>query len=95
MTEVVPAARQHEAVDRLASELRAIALDLLGLYDADELPPDNAAWVRTTIESAIAGICGPAISELARHLHARLAVAPVETLRKIEQAAFRHEAGYV
>ena len=86
--------RQVEARSRLAFELRAIALDLLGLYEAEELPRECAAWLRTTIETAVSSISGPTVSALTSHLRSELAVAPVEVARRIDQAKRRHEAGF-
>ena len=87
-------AREQEARSRLGAELRAIALDLIGLYDSEELPAHCAAWVRTTIEAAVAGIHDPAVAAIAGHLRAQLAVAPPDIARLIDQARRRHEAGF-
>ena len=86
--------RQHEASARLEAELRSIALDLLGLYDSEELPPECDAWVRSTVEAAVAGICDPAVAGVAGHLRKELAAAPADIVRRIGQAKRRHEVGF-
>jgi hypothetical protein len=90
----IASARQLEARHRLASELRMIALDLLGLYEAEEMSGECARWVRTTIESAVAEICDPAISTLTHRLAAELRVAPSDVARRIDLTRRRHEAGF-
>jgi hypothetical protein len=90
----ITSARQLEARHRLASELRMIALDLLGLYEAEEMSGECARWVRTTIESAVAEICDPAVSTLTRRLAAELRVAPSDVARRIDLTRQRHEAGF-
>jgi hypothetical protein len=69
-------------------------LDLLGLYEAEELPRECAAWVHTTIETAVSSLCHPAVSALTRHLRSELAVAPPDIARRIDEAKRRHEAGF-
>jgi hypothetical protein len=71
-----------------------IALDLLGLYEAEEMSGECARWVRTTIESAVAEICDPAISTLTHRLAAELRVAPSDVARRIDLTRRRHEAGF-
>jgi hypothetical protein len=85
--------RQVEARRQLDSELRAIALDLLGLYEAEELPRECALWVRTTVEAAVSEVSEPAVSVLALRLRSALRAAPTDVARRIDAARLRHEAG--
>ncbi|HEY7024549.1 MAG TPA: hypothetical protein VH371_06295 [Candidatus Limnocylindrales bacterium] len=94
MPHLISLAKQLEARSRLASELRALALDLLGLYQPEDVPPDCAAWVRATVEAAVSDACDPAISALTRRLNAELRVAPPYFARRIDDARLRHEAGF-
>ena len=91
---LITTSRQLEARNRLDAELRAIALDLLGLFQADELPGDCAVWVRTTIEAAVSEVSEPAVSVLALRLRSALGDAPPEVASRIGVARLRHEAGY-
>ena len=91
---LISIARQREASRRLAAELRALALDMLGLYDSEELSPEGAAWLRSTIEEAVARICDPAVSTIARQLSSQLPAAPPGTAHRIDQARHRHDAGF-
>ncbi len=92
---MITTSSQFEARSRLDSELRAIALDLLGLFQADELPGESAAWVRTTIEAAVSEVSDPTVSVLALRLRSALKGAPADVASRIDAARLRHEAGYV
>ena len=91
---MITTSRQLEARTRLDDELRAIALDLLGLYRADDLPGECAAWVRTAIEAAVSEVSDPTVSVLALRLTSALGAAPTDVARRIDAARLRHEAGY-
>lgn len=91
----ITTSRQLEARSRLDAELRAIALDLIGLFQADELPGEYAAWVRTTIEAAVSEVSDPTVSVLALRLRSALKDAPADVASRIDAARLRHEAGYV
>lgn len=91
---VITRARQAEARNHLAAELRAIALDLLGLYEAEEMPRECATWVRTTVEAVVAEVCEPALASLTRSLTSELRQAPAEVARRIDRTRLRHEAGF-
>jgi hypothetical protein len=90
----IPHTRQMDARSRLRSELRGIALDLVGLYQVEEMPRECATWVRTTIEAAVAEVCDPTVAALTRRLSAELLVAPADVARRIDMARRRHEAGF-
>ncbi len=94
MPPTITTSRQIEARSRLDAELRAIALDLLGLFQGDELPGECAAWVRTTIEAAVSEVSEPAVSVLALRLTSALGDAPRYVSSRIDAARLRHEAGY-
>ena len=91
---MITTSRQLEARSRLDSELRAIALDMLGLYEGEELPPECAAWVRTTIEVAVSEVSDPAVSMIALRLRSALGLAPADVARLIDAARLRHEIGF-
>jgi hypothetical protein len=86
--------KQVEARKPLASELRALALDMLGLYQPEDVPAECAAWVRTTVEAAVSDVCDPAIAALTRRLNAELRLAPSDVARRIDDARLRREAGF-
>jgi hypothetical protein len=83
------------AQGRLERELRAIAVDLLGRCQPDELPHDCAAWLATAVEEAVTRVCGSSLSALAETLDARLEAAPPWIARRLREAEVRHDAGYV
>ena len=76
-------------------ELRAIAIDLLGRSQPDELPSDCAAWLATTVEAAVTGVCDASLTALAEALDSRLVTAPRWVVRRLNDAEVRHDAGYV
>ncbi len=84
-----------EARSRLESELRAIAIDLLGRPQPDELPSDCATWLATTVEAAVTGVCDSSLTALAEALDSRLGTAPRWVVRRLDDAEVRHDAGYV
>jgi hypothetical protein len=83
------------AHDRLRSELRAIAIDLLGPFASDELPSDVSAWIDGATESAVASVCDASLSGLIDALESRRAAAPAAVLHRLDDAAARHDAGIV
>lgn len=84
-----------EARSRLESELRAIAVDLLGRSQPGELPNDCAEWVASTVEAAVARVGASSLAALAQALDARLDVAPPGVARRLHEAEVRHDAGYL
>ena len=84
-----------EARSRLETELRAIAIDLLGRCQPDELPSDCAAWLATTVDAAVTRVCDSSLSALAEALDSRLGAAPPRVARRLDEAEVRHDAGYV
>ncbi len=80
---------------RLESELRAIAVDLLGRCQPDELPSDCAAWLASAVDVAVARVCDPSLSALAEALDSRLGSAPPRVAKRLDDAEARHDAGYV
>ncbi|HEY3524544.1 MAG TPA: hypothetical protein VGK63_12665 [Candidatus Limnocylindrales bacterium] len=80
---------------RLESELRAIALDLLGPFPSDELPADVAMWIDAAAESAVTSVCDASLSRLIEALDTRRATAPPIVLRRLDDAAARHDAGII
>jgi hypothetical protein len=81
------------AQSRLTSELRSIAVDLLGPYESDELPADSARWMDATIESVVSAVCNGTLAALVSALEARLAGAPLEVARQLDELRVRHDAG--
>ena len=82
------------ARSRIEGELRAIAIDLLGPYGSDELPAECAAWVHTTIETAVSGVGDSSLASLANALDTLLATAPPDVARRLDEARIRHDAGF-
>jgi hypothetical protein len=83
------------ARSRLESELRAIAVDLLGRCHPGELPSDCADWLAATVDAAVAGVCDSSLAVLAQTLDSRLDAAPEGIARRLEEAEVRHDAGYI
>jgi hypothetical protein len=79
---------------RLSADLRAIAMDLLGVNDSDDLPPDCADWVAATTRAAVAGVSQAALDGLVEVLDSLLLDAPPDVARRLDEARIRHEAGY-
>ena len=90
----ISATRVAGARGRLACELRLIALDLLGLYESDELPGECANWVRITVDAAVELTCDPTLSSVVTHLRSELETAPADVTGRIDEARRRHEAGF-
>ena len=83
------------ARSRLETELRAIAVDLLGRCQPGELPSDCADWLATTVEAAVAHVCDSSLAVLVQTLDSRLDAAPRGFARRLEEAEARHDAGYI
>ena len=83
------------ARSRLETELRAIAVDLLGRCQPGELPNDCAEWLATTVEAAVTRVCDSSLAVLAETLDSRLDAAPRRIARRLEEAEVRHDAGYI
>jgi hypothetical protein len=84
-----------QARSRLQSELRAIAVDLLGRCQPDELPSDCAAWLAETVEAAVERVSDSSLSALVETLDSRLDSVSPRIARRLYQAEVRHDAGYV
>ena len=84
-----------EARNRLETELRAIAIDLLGRCQPDELPNDCAAWLATTVDAVVRPVLDSSLSALAEALDSRLGAAPPRVGQRLDDAEVRHDAGYV
>ena len=80
---------------RLEREVRAIAVDLLGRCQADDLPDDCAEWFANTVDDAVTRVCDSSLTALADTLDARLAAAPSWIARRLREAEARHDAGCV
>jgi hypothetical protein len=83
------------ARSRLETELRAIAVDLLGRCQPGELPNDCAEWLAATVEAAVSRVCDSSMAVLAETLDSRLDAAPPGIARRLEEAEVRHDAGYI
>jgi hypothetical protein len=83
------------ARSRLETELRAIAVDLLGRCQPGELPTDCAEWLATTVEAAVTRVCASSLAALAETLDTRLDAAPRGIARRLEEAEVRLDAGYI
>lgn len=83
------------ARNMLERELRAIAVDLLGRCQPDELPNDCAEWLETAVEAAVTCACESSLANLMETLDARLDAAPPWIVRRLREAEVRHDAGYV
>jgi hypothetical protein len=78
---------------RLDAELRAIAVDLLGRCQPDELPGACAAWLEAAIDHAVTGLSDATLSALAEAVDSRLDAAPPGVVALIHEAEVRHDAG--
>jgi hypothetical protein len=98
-----PASRHHSAArrigrvlarPRLESELRSIAMDLLGPNGTDGLSPRCAVWVTATTHAAAAEACDRALGALVEALDMALIDVPPEITRQLDRARVRHDAGF-
>ena len=80
---------------RLEAELRAIAVDLLGRCQPDEVPSDCAAWLASAVDAGVARVCDSSLSALAEVLDSRLGAAPPRVAKRLDDAEARHDSGYV
>jgi hypothetical protein len=80
---------------RLEGELRLIAIDLLGVARADELPLAMASWVQTATGAAVAAVRDATLAALVEAIDAQLASAPADVVRRLGDAASRHDAGII
>ena len=83
------------ARNRLETELRAIAIDLLGRCQPGELPDDCAERLTTTVDAAVARVRDSTLAALAETLDSRLVAAPRWVARRLDEAEVRHDAGYI
>jgi hypothetical protein len=84
-----------EARSRLETDLRAIAVDLLGRCQPGELPSDCAEWLAATVEAAVTRVCDSSLAALTQTLDSRLDAAPPGFARRLRDAEVRHDAGYI
>jgi len=82
-----------QARGRLETEMRALAVDLLGRCQPGELPTDCTAWLAAAIEAAVKPVCDASLAALAKTLDAQLAAAPPGVLQRLQAAEARHDAG--
>ena len=80
---------------RLESELRSIAVDLLGPNESDEFPASCADWVATTTDSAVSRVCDSTLEALVQALDSLLVGVPPDVARQLDRARVRQEAGFV
>jgi hypothetical protein len=83
------------ARSRLQTDLRAIAVDLLGRCQPSDLPDAHAAWVARIVDTAVMSVCDSSLAALAEALDAELEDAPPGVVRCLEEAEVRRDAGYV
>ncbi|MGH2513961.1 MAG: hypothetical protein ACRDGQ_14920 [Candidatus Limnocylindrales bacterium] len=84
-----------EAVSRLRFALRAIATDLLGPFESDELPRELAIWLDTATDGVVSVVCDDALLALSTALDAALVTAPIDVPRRLDEARRRHESGLI
>lgn len=82
-----------QAWGRLETEMRALAVDLLGRCQPGELPTDCTEWLAAAIEAAVRPVCDASLAALAEALDAQLAAAPPGVLQRLQAAEARHDAG--
>ena len=95
--EAAAVARQVSRVvawPRLDLALHAIAVDLLGPNESDELPAASAEWVAMAVRTAVSGVCDTALDGLVEALDELLVDAPPDVVRRLEEARIRHDAGF-
>lgn len=80
---------------RLDGVLRRIAMDLLGGSRPDELPVAVSDWVETATDAAVAAVCDTSLAALVEAIDAQLVKAPADVVRRLDDAAMRHDAGMV
>lgn len=83
------------AQSRLNSELRSIALDILGPCDADILPDKLAEWVEGAADAAASAVCERSMAALTHELEAAIARAPRGVVGQLNAAALRRDAGQI
>jgi hypothetical protein len=82
------------APGRLETELRSIALDLLGMNESRDLPAVGRDWVARATEQAVSTVRDAALDALVTRLDSLLAGAPPQVARDLDRAKARMEAGY-
>lgn len=78
---------------RLEREIAALATDLVGPADLDELSPESAAWLAAATDAAVAVVRDGALSVLVRALDRMLETAPTAVVHELDAIRNRHEAG--
>lgn len=81
------------ARNRLAGELRSIAIDLLGPSDPHTLAPEATTWVEQAADEAVLAIGDLSLAQLVERLDAILERAPTAVAGRLNAAADRQEAG--
>jgi hypothetical protein len=93
----IPAAdaptRAHHPRSRLELELRAMADDLAGRLDRDELSRDDEALVAEAIDAAIVAVLPVVLDALDRELTPRLEALPLNTRLTLARARRRRDYG--
>ncbi|HEU0244979.1 MAG TPA: hypothetical protein VFQ75_13835, partial [Candidatus Limnocylindrales bacterium] len=79
---------------RLDLALYAIARDLLGPNESDELPAACADWVAMAVQAAVSDVRDAALEGLVETLDVLLADAPPDVARRLHAARIRHDAGF-
>ena len=83
-----------QARSRLETDMREIAVDLLGGSQPGELPTDCSEWLAAAIEATVTRVCDASLGALAEALDARLAAAPPGFVQRLRDAEARHDAGH-
>lgn len=78
---------------RLRSELRSIALELLGPCEPGDVSREMAAWIDKATETAVSGALDTSMSALMQSLETAVAGAPIHLVDRLAQAAVRRDAG--
>ncbi len=77
----------------LRRELRLIALDLLGPLELDDCSGATADWVDRTTETAVSAVLDKSMGALIKVLESKVAMAPLDVIDQLDQAAIRYETG--
>ncbi len=79
--------------DRLDAELLRIAMDVIGPYDRDDLPPEEREWLEEKMTRAVQAAIEPALQAFLAELAAGLVEAPDDLLARVTRAKLRREMG--
>ncbi|HEY6057116.1 MAG TPA: hypothetical protein VIV06_03745 [Candidatus Limnocylindrales bacterium] len=78
---------------RLDAELTRLAIDVVGPYDSDVLPPAQREWLEERVSRAVQVAIEPALAAFMEELARGLVEAPDDLLARVTRAKLHRDVG--